>query len=274
MTLNRLCVIIIISKIRFVNLDRKSRKLYLDTLSYGKGSKMQYGYCRISTKKQSIDRQIRNISSAFPDAQIITEAYSGRYVNRPEWNKLYRKLRADDVVIFDSVSRMSRNAADGFALYKDLFDKGVRLIFLKERHIDTDSYKEAMNGIVSQTFSSGDEAADELVNAIMAAVNKFMMNKVEQDIFKAFEQSEKEVEDLRQRTREGIKTARSNGKQIGAVKGSVHVTEKSKEAKPLIIKYSKDFDGTLSDKDCMKLIGLANNTYYKYKRELRTGNER
>ena len=174
------------------------------------------------------------------------------------------------MVIFDSVSRMSRNAADGFALYKDLFDKGVRLIFLKERHIDTDSYKEAMNGIVSQTFSSGDEAADELVNAIMAAVNKFMMNKVEQDIFKAFEQSEKEVEDLRQRTREGIKTARSNGKQIGAVKGSIHVTEKSKEAKPLIIKYSKDFEGTLSDKDCMKLIGLANNTYYKYKRELKS----
>ena len=197
LTCNGICVIIIISNIRFVNLDRKSRKLYLDTLSYGKGSKMQYGYCRISTKKQSIDRQIRNISSAFPDAQIITEAYSGRYVNRPEWNKLYRKLRADDVVIFDSVSRMSRNAADGFALYKDLFDKGIRLIFLKERHIDTDSYKEAMNGIVSQTFSSGDEAADELVNAIMAAVNKFMMNKVEQDIFKAFEQSDKEVEDLR-----------------------------------------------------------------------------
>ena len=51
----------------------------------------------------------------------------------------------------------------------------------------------------------------------MAAVNKFMMNKVEQDIFKAFEQSEKEVADLRQRTREGIETARLNGKQIGAV---------------------------------------------------------
>lgn len=70
LTFNRLCVIIIISKIRFVNLDRKSRKLYLDTLPYGKGSKMQYGYCRISTKKQSIDRQIRNISSAFPDAYV------------------------------------------------------------------------------------------------------------------------------------------------------------------------------------------------------------
>lgn len=39
-------------------------------------------------------------------------------------------------------------------------------------------------------------------------------------------------------------------------------------AKMLDQKYSKDFDGTLSDADCIKLIGIARNTYYKYKREL------
>lgn len=229
---------------------------------------MVYGYCRISTAKQSIERQIRNISQAFPGAVIIQEAYTGTSLNRPAWGRLYSKIKANDVIVFDSVSRMSRNASEGFALYKELFDKGVKLVFLKERHIDTDSYQDAMNGIIAQSFSSGDAAADELVNAIMAAVNRFMMNKVEQDIFKAFEQSEKEVADLRQRTREGIVTARLNGKQIGTVKGTTHETQKSREKKPLIIKYSKDFDGTLSDKDCMKLVGLANNTYYKYKREL------
>lgn len=230
---------------------------------------MVYGYCRISTKKQSIERQIRNIKAAFPEALIVEEAYTGTSVNRPEWNKLYRALKENDVVIFDSVSRMSRNAAEGFALYKELFDRNIRLVFLKERHIDTDSYKEALNGIISQQFESGDKAADELLNAIMAAVNKFMMNKVEQDIFKAFEQAEKEVSDLRQRTSEGIQTARINGKQIGAVKGSTHTTKKSTDAKPLIIKFSKDFEGNLSDKNCMKIIGIANNTYYKYKRELK-----
>lgn len=229
---------------------------------------MVYGYCRISTKKQSIERQIRNIKNTFPNAAIVQEAYTGTSVSRPEWNKLCKKLTAHDVVVFDSVSRMSRNAAEGFALYKELFDKGIKLVFLKERHIDTDSYKEALNGIVSQQFESGDDATDDLVNAIMSAVNRFMMNKVEQDIFKAFEQSEKEVADLRQRTREGIETARLNGKQIGTVKGTTHETQKSREKKPMIIKYSRDFDGVLSDLDCMKLIGLSNNTYYKYKREL------
>ena len=122
---------------------------------------MVYGYCRISTKKQSIERQIRNIKEVFPDAKIVQEAYTGTSVNRPEWNKLYKRLTSNDTVVFDSVSRMSRNASEGFALYKELFDRNIRLVFLKERHIDTDSYKEALNGIVSQQFESGDDATDE-----------------------------------------------------------------------------------------------------------------
>lgn len=230
---------------------------------------MVYGYCRISTRKQSIERQIRNIKSAFPSAVIVQEAYTGTSVNRPEWNKLYKKLKKNDTVIFDSVSRMSRNAEEGFRLYQELYNKSIKLVFLKEHHIDTESYQQAMDGIITQSFDSGDSATDELVNSIMSAINKFMMNKVEQDIYKAFAQSEKEVLDLRQRTKEGIETARLNGKQIGAVKGTVHTTKKCMKVKPLIIKYSRDFQGTLSDKECIKLIGVASNTYYKYKREIK-----
>lgn len=84
----------------------------------------------------------------------------------------------------------------------------------------------------------------------------------------AFDQSEKEVQDLRQRTKEGIETARLNGKQIGCPTGKRKVVKKSIESKELIRKYSKDFDGSLTDKDTMKLIGIARNTYYKYKKEL------
>ena len=65
-----------------------------------------YGYCRISTAKQSIDRQIRNIKAEYPTAHIVQEAYAGTSIFRPEWLKLYRILRAGDVVVFDSVSRM------------------------------------------------------------------------------------------------------------------------------------------------------------------------
>ena len=229
---------------------------------------MIYGYCRISTKKQSIDRQIRNIKREFPTAIILTEAFTGTKLDRPEWNKLNRKLKYGDTIVFDEVSRMSRNAKEGFALYQRLFNIGINLVFLKEPHMNTDSYKEAMQGIFSTEIQSGDKATDDLVNSIMAAVNKFMMNKVEKDIYKAFELAQKEVDYLHQRTKEGIETARLNGKQIGLEKGTKLTTKKSLVAKEVIKKHNKDFGGSLSNEDTWKLAGISKMTFYKYKNEL------
>ena len=226
---------------------------------------MIYGYCRISTRKQSIERQIRNIKSKYFDVIIIEEEYTGTSSNRPEWNKLYRKLKSGDTVVFDSVSRMSRNADEGITLYMQMFDNGINLEFLKEPHINTDTYKSALSNSVQLT---GDDVDD-----ILIGVNSYLKKLAAKQIRIAFEQAEKEVEDLHQRTREGIQTARLNGKQIGMVKGTKYETKKSKEMKPLILKYSKDFNGSLTDRDCMKLLGIANNSYYKYKKELRE-NER
>ena len=107
------------------------------------------------------------------------------------------------------------------------------------------------------------------VDFILEGVNKYLMSFAKEQIRIAFEQSEKEVQDLHQRTKEGIETARLNGKQIGQKQGAKLITKKSIEAKKQIRKHSKDFDGTLSDTDCMKLVGLARNTFYKYKKELK-----
>lgn len=220
-----------------------------------------YGYCRISTRQQSIDRQIRNIKGVYSDAVIVTEAYSGTTTNRPEWNKLYKRVKAGDTVVFDSVSRMSRNADEGFALYEELYNKGIELVFLKEPHINTSTYKQALQNNVSLTGTN--------VDFILEGVNKYLMALAKEQIRLAFEQSEKEVQDLHQRTKEGIETARLQGKQIGQKQGAKLTTKKSLKAKELIQKHSKEFDGTLSDADCMKLIGLARNTFYKYKREIK-----
>ena len=54
-----------------------------------------------------------------------------------------------------------------------------------------------------------------------------------------------------------------------ARKLAVPETKKSKEVKQIIIKHSKDFNGTLTDIDVMKLAGVARKTYYKYKKELK-----
>lgn len=94
------------------------------------------------------------------------------------------------------------------------------------------------------------------------------MRLAEKQIEIAFDQAQKEVDDLRQRTKEGIETAILKGKHIGRVKGKKYVTKKEIEAKKQIIKYSKDFDGTLKDIDVIRLIGIAKGSFYKYKREL------
>ena len=222
-----------------------------------------YGYCRISTAKQSIDRQIRNIKAEYPTAHIVQEAYTGTSIFRPEWLKLYRVLKAGDTVVFDSVSRMSRNAEEGFALYEDLYHKGIRLVFLKEHHIDTETYKKALSGSIAMTGTN--------VDFILKGINEYLMALAKEQIKLAFEQSEKEVADLHQRTREGLVTAKLNGKQIGQMAGRKLHIKKADTAKALIQKHSRDFNGTLADTDCIKLIGIARNTYYKYKRELRDG---
>lgn len=220
-----------------------------------------YGYARISTVKQSIDRQIRNIKKEFPEAIIVQEAYTGTKLERKEWGKLFSSIKTGDTIVFDSVSRMSRNAEEGFSVYKELYDKGVNLVFLKERHIDTDTYRKAIASSVPMTGTA--------VDCILKGINKYLLTLAAEQIRLAFLQSEKEVEDLHQRTKEGIETARLNGKQIGGRPGVKLTTKKSIAAKEVIRKHSKDFNGTLGDQDVMKLCGLARNTYYKYKREMR-----
>ena len=93
---------------------------------------MIYGYCRISRAKQSIDRQIRNIKAVYPDALIIQEVFTRTRLDRKEWQKLYKAVKAGDMIVFDSVSRMSGNADEGFNAYEELYNRGVSLVFLKE----------------------------------------------------------------------------------------------------------------------------------------------
>lgn len=222
---------------------------------------MIYGYCRISRQTQSISRQHRNIQALYPDAIIVNEIFTGTKVQgRKEWNKLFKKVKKGDTIVFDSVSRMSRNAEEGFKLYEELFSRGIDLIFIKEQHINTSTYKKALSNHVELTGTN--------VDFILEGINKYLLELAKEQIKLAFEQSEKEVKDLQQRTKEGIETARLNGKQIGQVQGIKLTTKKSIESKEQIKKYSKDFCGTLKDIEVMKLVGVSRNSYYKYKKEL------
>lgn len=222
-----------------------------------------YGYCRISTAKQSIERQERNIREYDSTAVILKEQFTGTSDDRPIFTKLMNKVRKGDTIIFDSVSRMSRTAEGGFKMYKVLFDMEVELIFLKEMHINTSTYRTALSNSLDLT---GNQIADVYIQA----TNQVLLLLAEEQIKLAFIQSEKEVMDLRNRTREGIVTAKLNGKIVGRKTGAKITTKKCKECKSKILKYSRKFNGVLADTEVIKLLNISRNSYYKYCRELKS----
>lgn len=222
---------------------------------------MEYGYARISTAKQNIERQIRNIEKSYPDAHMVKEVFTGTKIqSRKELDKLLKKVKEGDTIIFDSVSRMSRNAEEGFKLYEELYHKGIELVFLKEPHINTSTYKNALESNIQMTGTN--------VDFILDGINKYLMSLAKEQIRLAFGQAEKEVQDLHQRTKEGIETARLNGKQIGQKKGARLNVKKAAPAKEQIRKYNKDFGGQLNNQETWEMIGISKMTFYKYKREI------
>lgn len=220
-----------------------------------------YGYVRISNPKQNIERQVRNILAVNPKAIIIREVYTGTKLDRPEWNKLMKIVRAGDSLTFDSVSRMSRDEVEGFTAYKDLFERDISLAFLNEPHINTETYKKALHSMIKLTGTP--------VDFIIKGINEYLLALAQEQIKIAFQQAQKEVDDLHTRTSQGLMTAKLNGKRVGTQAGDKLTTKKSIVSKEVIQKHSLDFNGTLRDSEVIRLTGLARNTYYKYKRELK-----
>jgi DNA invertase Pin-like site-specific DNA recombinase len=261
-----------------------------------------YGYVRVSTMQQNIERQKKAILDEFPDATIYTDEFTGKEMDRPEWSKLYKALKPGDVVVFDEVSRMSRNAEEGFRVYQELFEKGVQLIFLKERFIDTAVYSAGLKR--ADDIKTGKTYLDEGLKVILMGI-------AEEQIRIAFEQSQNELKFKQERTRGGITEAKKRNlklmneypnsykdqpgySQIGREAGDKLNVKKAEPIKALIRQFSKDFDGNLND---IELLGVLNtkeieipikknsgetemkkisahisrNTLYKYKKEMKEG---
>ena len=191
----------------------------------------------------------------------MEEIFTGTKVyGRKVFAKLLNVVKEGDTVVFDEISRMSRNEEEGFALYQELYEKGVNLVFLKEPHLNTETYKKALNSGVEMTGTN--------VDVILEGVNKYLMILAKDQIRLAFERAEKEAKYNSVRTSEAMLVAKANGQRIGNAKGDKLVTKKSIAAKELIKKHSKDFLGTLTDKEVITLAKISKNSYYKYKREL------
>lgn len=239
--------------------------------------KCLFGYCRVSSKKQNLERQIENIQKAYgSEVLIFKEKFTGTKIEgRKEFNSLLRIAKkealngSEVVIIFDSVSRMSRNADEGIKIYFELFDLGIDLIFLKEPHINSMEYRKALDRIININLNIDDASLKTFFEGLIKGVNGLILDMAKNNIKLAFEQAEKEVSDIQTRTKEGLRVKKEMyGITPGPKKGSTYNIKKKQKQKDEIKKYSKSFGGTLKDDDVMRLIKISHSTYYKYKKEL------
>ena len=95
---------------------------------------MIYGYARVSTAGQSRDgNSLEDQTTALQQygcQEIITEAYSGKTMERPEFQKLLKRLQSGDTLVVTKLDRFARTAIDGVQTVRALFDRGVRVHIL------------------------------------------------------------------------------------------------------------------------------------------------
>ena len=159
---------------------------------------MVYGYCRISTKQQSIERQVQNILAEYPKAKLYKEAFTGTKLDRPEFKKLLdsakkaRNKGEDVTIVFDSVSRMSRNADDGYKQYQELYNMGIELVFLKEPYINTATYRSSVKQqedaaqAAAQANKCSDEDTAAFVGGLMTLLNNYINSLTRKQIIAIF----------------------------------------------------------------------------------------
>lgn len=248
---------------------------------------MIYGYARVSTPKQKLARQVDNIKRLYPEAEIITDEWTGTVIDRPGWKSLEKKLAPGDTVIFDEVSRMARDAEQGVKTYKKLYDAGIELKFLKQPHVDSAVYRRAQTRRIDafDNVTLESKAFETYVKGQGELLNGLLLNLAWEQIELAFKAAEQEAEFLRRRTKEGVHKALERYEREEA-EGRPHeknkpgngnrptwTGKKSVDGKKKILAWSRDFNGSMTDAEVMKAIPLARNTFYKYKRELMAENQ-
>lgn len=143
-----------------------------------------FGYARVSTEQQNLDRQLDLLVAHGVD-MIYNEKMTGTKKERPELTKLLDRMTAGDTVVIESLSRLGRSTKDLIELVELFEARGVQLVSLKES-IDTAT------------------PTGKLLFTLMSAIAQF-----ERDV-------------IADRTREGLKAARARGRSGGRPGADTH----------------------------------------------------
>lgn len=152
----------------------------------------KYGYVRVSTKEQNIDRQLLALQETkIPRQNIFIDRQTGKDFNRPKYQKLLKRLRPGDVVYVKSIDRLGRDYEEIIGQWRYLTKtKEIDIVVLDFPLLDT---REKINGITGKFIS-------DMVLQVMCYVAQI------------------ERENILQRQAEGIKAAKEKGKVFGRPK--------------------------------------------------------
>lgn len=187
------------------------------------------GYVRVSSKDQSLDRQIEQLKKSEID-YLYQEKASGSNMNRPQLKELLDFIRVDDVVVVTELDRLSRKADDITKIINVIKSKGATLEVLS----------------LPSTQGIENKVLKELINNLIIEIYKY--------------QAEAERVKIRERQQQGIEIAKAKGRYKGRKR-------KFSKNSPQLIQAFKIIDSGESIKQASKSTGISYETLRRYNLE-------
>ena len=193
-----------------------------------------YGYVRVSSREQNEERQLISLKEmGVPAENIFIDKQSGKDFNRPEYKKLIKSVRRDDVIYIHSIDRLGRNYEDILEQWRIITkEKGVDIVVIDMPLLDTRRGKDLMG-----TFLS------DIVLQVLSFV------------------AENERKNIRTRQAEGIAAAKARGVKFG--RPEMKMPENFKET------VTKWEEGKITVKEILKMYEMSESTFYRKVREIR-----
>ena len=191
-----------------------------------------YGYIRVSSRDQNEDRQLLAIQQlSIAQENIFIDKQSGKDFQRPQYKKLVRKLKKDDVLYIKSIDRLGRNYAEILEQWRILTkSKGIDIVVLDMPLLDTRRGKDLMGTVLS-----------DIVLQVLSFV------------------AENERENIRQRQAEGIAAAKARGVRFGRPE-----KELPDNFEALVQAWERE---QLSLSDVLDLCQISQSTFYRRRRD-------
>ena len=189
---------------------------------------MIYGYARVSSKEQNLDRQLDTFKTQ-KITNIFTDKQSGKDTNRPELQRLLEVLQAGDTLAICSLDRLSRNFEDIMHLWQQIEDKKAYIKVLDMPLLDTSNKQNGLTG--------------ELISKIVLQLLAYV--------------AQTEREQIKERQRQGIEAAMRKGVRFGR---PIAMSKYQFE-----FWYNKVMEGEISISQASRDMKIARSTFYKLK---------